>query len=71
MEGNKIRQIRRAMDLTLGEVSRALDIDTGLLSKIERNRCRETPAIARTKTKVCEFLGVESARVFPEDETKG
>ena len=58
MKGKNLREIRRALDITQGEIARAIDADVSLVSRIERGRCRETPRVVQMRARIASFLGV-------------
>ncbi|MEN6560096.1 MAG: helix-turn-helix transcriptional regulator [Acidobacteriota bacterium] len=58
MNGQVIRALRRQRDLRQVDVAQAAEVDPGLISRIEHNLVRDTPAVAAAKTRILKALGM-------------
>lgn len=58
--------IRMAAGVTQADISRALDVDISLISRIEGGQLRQTPKVVQTQVRIAEFLGLPVETLFPE-----
>ncbi len=57
IRGTALRIMRRAKDVTQDQVSIGTGIDRGMVSRIENELVRDTPAVVDAKQKIACFLG--------------
>jgi len=63
--GNKIRQLRKAKNMTLNELALRIDSDVGNLSRLERDKQGYSDQILR---KIAAALNVDVSELFSSDE---
>lgn len=66
--GNTIRELRRAHDLTIAEISERADISRGMLSRIENG---QTATSLDALSRIARALGVSLSALFKHYETEG
>ncbi len=64
--GARIRELRKARDLTLGDIAEASGLSLGYISQVERNLAN--PSI-KALHDIARVLGVNISWFFPDDET--
>lgn len=58
MDGKMIRGLRRVRDLRQVDIAQAAEVDVALISRIEHNLVRDTPAVVAAKTRILKVLGM-------------
>lgn len=58
MNGKTLRAFRRVKDLRQVDIAQVAKVDVSLLSRIEHNLVRDTPAVVAAKTRILQALGM-------------
>jgi transcriptional regulator with XRE-family HTH domain len=63
---NILKMTRLLKDISQGELARAVDISPAMISRLEHDLLRNSPAVITLKNKVAAALDVPAESIFPE-----
>ncbi len=68
---NALRMTRLLRGISQGELARAVDISPAMISRLEHDLLRNSPAVITLKRKVCAVLDVPAESLFPDLRKEG
>ena len=62
---NALKSVRFLRDISQASLAKKVDLDPAIISRLENDLCRDTPAVIRWKERICKTLKMPLEMIFP------